>query len=40
VVLAVGDRVREIDPTTEGDGQLVRADLFPEISLGDAPVLN
>jgi biopolymer transport protein ExbD len=40
VVVAVMDRMREIERTTEGDGQLVRADLFPEISLGDAPVLN
>ena len=40
VVVAVMDRMREIERTAEGDGRLVRADLFPEISLGDAPVLN
>ena len=40
VVVAVMDRMRETERTAEGGGQLVRADLFPEISLGDAPVLN
>ena len=39
LVVAVMDRMREIERVTEGDGQLVRTDLFPEISLGDAPVL-
>ena len=39
VVVAVMDRMRETERVAEGDGQLVRADLFPEISLGDAPVL-
>ena len=34
------DRLRETERVAEGDGQLVRADLFPEISIGDAPVLN
>jgi len=40
VVVAVMDRMREIERTAEGNGQFERADLFPEISLGDAPVLN
>ena len=40
LVVAVMDRMRETERVAEGDGQLVRADLFPEISLGDAPVLN
>jgi len=39
LVVAVMDRMRETERVAEGDGQLVRADLFPEISLGDAPVL-
>ena len=39
VVVAVMDRLRETERIAEGDGQLVRAELFPEISLGDAPVL-
>jgi biopolymer transport protein ExbD len=39
VVVAVMDRLRETERVAEGDGQLVRAELFPEISLGDAPVL-
>ena len=40
MVVAVMDRMRETERTSESDGRLVRADLFPEISLGDAPVLN
>jgi biopolymer transport protein ExbD len=40
VVVAVMDRMREVERTAEGDGRFERADLFPEISLGDAPVLN
>ena len=39
LVVAVMDRLRETERVSEGDGQLVRAELFPEISLGDAPVL-
>jgi biopolymer transport protein ExbD len=39
-VVAVMDRLRETERVAESDGQLVRTDLFPEISLGDAPVLN
>jgi biopolymer transport protein ExbD len=40
LVVAVMDRLRETERVSEGGGQLVRTDLFPEISLGDAPVLN
>jgi biopolymer transport protein ExbD len=40
LVVAVMDRMREIERAAESDGRLVRADLFPEISLGDAPVRN
>jgi biopolymer transport protein ExbD len=40
LVVAVMDRLRETERVAESGGQLVRADLFPEISLGDAPVLN
>jgi biopolymer transport protein ExbD len=40
VVVAVMDRMREVEGTSENGGQFVRSDLFPEISLGDAPVLN
>ena len=40
VLVAVMDRVRVTERIAESDGQLVRADLFPEISIGDAPVLN
>ena len=40
LVVAVMDRMREIERVAERDGLLARAELFPEISLGDAPVLN
>jgi biopolymer transport protein ExbD len=40
IVVAVMDRVREMERVPEGGTQLVRAELFPEISIGDAPVLN
>ena len=40
LVVAVMDRMRETERVAEGDGQLFRAELFPEIALGDAPVLN
>ncbi len=40
LLVAVMDRVRETERVAEGDGQLVRAELFPEISIGDAPVPN
>jgi biopolymer transport protein ExbD len=38
LLVAVMDRMRVTERMTEGD--LVRADLFPEISIGDAPVPN
>ena len=40
LLVAVMDRVRETERMAEGDNQLVRAELFPEISIGDAPVPN
>jgi len=40
LLVAVMDRMRETERIAEGEGQLVRAELFPEISIGDAPVLN
>ncbi len=40
IVVAVMDRVRETERIPEGGTQLVRSELFPEISIGDAPVLN
>ena len=40
LVVAVMDRMREIERVAERDGLLARAELFPEISLGDAPVPN
>jgi biopolymer transport protein ExbD len=40
IVVAVMDRLRETERVAEGDGQLVRTDLFPEISIGDAPLAN
>jgi biopolymer transport protein ExbD len=39
VLVAVMDRMRVTERVAESDGRLVRADLFPEISIGDAPVL-
>ena len=40
LVVAVMDRLRETERPSASDGRLVRTDLFPEISLGDAPVPN
>jgi biopolymer transport protein ExbD len=40
LVVAVMDRIRETERVAESRGQLMRTDLFPEISLGDAPVPN
>jgi biopolymer transport protein ExbD len=40
LVVAVMDRMRETERVAASSGQLMRTDLFPEISLGDAPVLN
>ncbi len=40
VLVAVMDHVRLTERPSATSGQLVRAELFPEISIGDAPVLN
>ena len=40
VLVAVMDRVRVTERVADGSRLLVRADLFPEMSIGDAPVLN
>jgi biopolymer transport protein ExbD len=40
VLVSVMDRVRETERVTESSGRLARVELFPEISIGDAPVLN
>ena len=40
IVVAVMDRLRETERIAESSGRLVRADLFPDISIGDAPVPN
>ena len=40
IVVAVMDRLRETERVAESGGPLTRADLFPDISIGDAPVLN
>lgn len=40
VLIAVMDTVRVVERTNEGDRQPVRYELFPEISIGDAPVPN
>jgi biopolymer transport protein ExbD len=42
VLVAVMDRVRvaEARDETIGAGRLIKTELFPEISIGDAPVLN
>jgi hypothetical protein len=34
------DHVRLTERPSTTTGQLLRAELFPEISIGDAPVLN
>jgi len=39
VLVAVMDRVR-VAESRDADNQLVKADLFPEVSIGDAPVSN
>lgn len=40
VLVAVMDRVRVAESRDPVDNQLVKSDLFPEISIGDAPVDN
>lgn len=39
VLVAVMDRVRTAE-SRDVDNQLVKSELFPEISIGDAPMLN
>jgi biopolymer transport protein ExbD len=39
VLVAVMDRVR-VAESRDADNQLVKSDLFPEVSIGDAPVSN
>ena len=40
VLVAVMDKVREQERMDEPNNRYVRSELFPEISIGDAPVLN
>lgn len=40
VLVAVMDRVRVSEARDPVDNRLVKSDLFPEVSIGDAPVLN
>ena len=39
LLVAVMDRVR-VAESRDADNRLVKSDLFPEVSIGDAPVLN
>ena len=40
VLVAVMDRVRVAESRDPADGRLVKSDLFPEVSIGDAPMQN
>ena len=40
VLVAVMDRVRVAESRDPADNRLIKSDLFPEVSIGDAPVLN
>ena len=40
VLVAVMDRVRVAESRDPGDNRLVKSELFPEVSIGDAPVRN
>jgi biopolymer transport protein ExbD len=40
VLVAVMDRVRIAESRDPADDRLVKSDLFPEVSIGDAPVQN
>jgi biopolymer transport protein ExbD len=40
VLVAVMDRVRVAESRDPVDNRLIKSDLFPEVSIGDAPVLN
>jgi biopolymer transport protein ExbD len=39
-LVAVMDRVRVTETRDPADNRVVKTDLFPEVSIGDAPVLN
>ena len=40
VLVAVMDRVRVAESRDPADNRLIKSDLFPEVSIGDAPVQN
>jgi biopolymer transport protein ExbD len=40
LLVAVMDRVRVSESRDPADNRLVKSDLFPEVSIGDAPVAN
>ena len=40
VLVAVMDRVRVAESRDPADARLIKTDLFPEVSIGDAPVQN
>ena len=40
ILVAVMDHVRLTERPSTTNGLLMRAELFPEISIGDAPVMN
>jgi biopolymer transport protein ExbD len=40
VLVAVMDRVRAAESRDPVDNRVIRSELFPEVSIGDAPVLN
>ena len=40
LLVAVMDRVRVAESRDSADNRLIKSDLFPEVSIGDAPVAN
>jgi hypothetical protein len=40
LLVAVMDRVRVAESRDPADNRLVKSELFPEVSIGDAPVQN
>ncbi len=40
VLVTVMDRVRVMETAEAGEKRVVKSELFPEVSIGDAPVLN
>ena len=40
LLVAVMDRVRVAESRDPADDRVIKSDLFPEVSIGDAPVLN